>query len=662
MPKALVNLVQRGLEKQVPATGLGLFRLAFGLVAFQEICFLYYFRQLIFDPTPYLDIASPSVHLFLVLWAVAALCLALGLYTRLAAIANYLFWLVFTVFTPMWKDFDGGFDQLMLGSSLLLIFLPSERAWSLDRLRLAWRHSTVDRRYALPRTAPVLCYFLPLAVSLGFIYFDSAIHKLFAEFWRNGLGPWLPSSLPYYMSPLDMSWLLEIEPLQRAIGYAIIAFQFAFLFLLYFRRFRVPLMLAGVSLHAGIIVSLNIYPFGFGMLVHYFLMAPFRWWCALGKKLRPAEPALQVYYDERCPLCLKTVLAVEHFDAFRAVAFRGLQTHAAAAPALKDIPEQDLLGDLYAVDRKGRRYSGVATYARILIAMRYPALLGMALLLPGVNTIANRVYRRIADNRARLGCEASCAPVTVSPAPDLAQRIAQWVGGGLRQRANRVSRMLVIVLILQLNCTLHYAILYRLEADTQANAAGQALTMLSNALISASHTFLGITPHPLYLHDHFQGYEHILGITYLDVEGKERWLPFVDEEGRIVSPNWGRVHSMWANVAVTRHMDQRRLDKFVRKVTAFWGARLGLDLNRTTFVLKLKTVEAPMDWEPGLRRHNLSQPWENVGRAVWRDGQMRLELDRDLDALSADRTFSRPSPPPAAAAIPPPGREWPRRP
>jgi hypothetical protein len=42
-----------------------------------------------------------------------------------------------------------------------------------------------------------------------------------------------------------------------------------------------------------------------------------------------------------------------------------------------------------------------------------------------------------------------------------------------------------------------------------------------------------------------------------------------------------------------------------------------------------------MDWEPGLRQHNLEAPWRNVGRALWHDGQMRLDLDEDLEKLSA---------------------------
>ena len=124
----LFHFILTRLNMMVPATGLGLFRIGYALVALQEILFLFYFRHLIFDPVPYLDRASPVLHVFLIAWMAVAACLALGYHTRRAAVVNYLFWIAFVVFTPMWQDFDGGFDQLMTAMGFLLIFLPSERA------------------------------------------------------------------------------------------------------------------------------------------------------------------------------------------------------------------------------------------------------------------------------------------------------------------------------------------------------------------------------------------------------------------------------------------------------------------------------------------------------------------------------------------------------
>ncbi|MFO1417718.1 MAG: DCC1-like thiol-disulfide oxidoreductase family protein [Methylotetracoccus sp.] len=638
MYRALLNAVQSGLARSVPATGLGIFRCLFALVALQEILFLYHFRHLIFDPLPYIDLASPSVHLFLALWAIAALFLALGYRTRAAAVANYLFWLVFTVFTPMWKDFDGGFDQLMLGSSLLLIFLPSERAFSLDRLRERLRSGTPGQPPGAAMV-PVLAYFLPLVLSLGLIYLDSAIHKLSAPFWRHGLGPWLPSSMPYYMSRLDLTVLLEQEMLQRVAGYSIIAFQFLFLPLFAFRPFRIPLLGMGVLLHGGIIVALNIYPFGFGMLVHYALLVPFRWWRAIGDAVRAPQPTLAVYYDEQCPLCRRTALIIEHFDVRRAIAFKGAQSFARSCRELDGLSDTELLRDLYAVDRRGNRYGGIDTYIRILRHMGLFAPLGWILQAPGIKQLAATIYRGIADSRARTPCDEHC--VVDKDAPGSSSLIGDWLhrcAPTPRQRANRIAKLLTLVALLQLNCTVHYAILYRLGlADTRGSEAGQVLAALSNGLITVSHTFLGITPHPLYLHDHFEGYEHLIGLTYRDADGAERWLPFIGPDGRMESPNWGRVHSMWANVAVTRHIDAWRLRKFVEKVTAFYGARLGLDLNAQAFALKLKEVRTPMDWEPGLRRANLDAPWRDVGTATWTDRTMDLRVTEDLPALSADR-------------------------
>ncbi len=82
MYRKLKTLVEKGLVKQVPAVGLGAFRIGFSLVILQEIVFLFYFRHLIFDPVPFFDRASPILHFFLLVWAAIAVCLVLGVKFR----------------------------------------------------------------------------------------------------------------------------------------------------------------------------------------------------------------------------------------------------------------------------------------------------------------------------------------------------------------------------------------------------------------------------------------------------------------------------------------------------------------------------------------------------------------------------------------------------
>jgi predicted DCC family thiol-disulfide oxidoreductase YuxK len=628
MYRSILTFIQHSLPRQVPATGLGLFRIAFGVVALQEIMFLFYFRHLIFDPVPYLDRASPILHVFLLAWMVMAGCLILGYHTRRAALANYLFWVIFVVFTPMWQDFDGGFDQLMTSSSFLLIFLPAERALSLDTLRLTWRYSTPGQRYQPPRTVSVLAYTLPLAISLGLLYLDSGLHKLSAEFWRNGMGAWLPATMPYYMSPLDMSPLLNIKPLEQLVGYAIIGFQLLFIFLIGFNALRIPLLLMGVAFHVGIILSLNIYPFGFAMLVHYLLLAPFDGWRRIGAWLRATAPELTVFYDQDCPLCNRTVIFVEHFDLRKAVNFKGLQTHARNYPALATIPESTLLTDLYALDRAGHVSAGIDTYIRILLALRYTAPLGWLLRVPGIYHFARRVYRHIADQRERLPCGDHCPtppPPAVTDERPFAGFYARYAAND-RQTGQRIAKFLVLVLILQFNSTLHYGVLYRWAGTRPADPALALLDQVSDSVINVSHAFLGISPHALYMHDHFAGFNQILALTYLDSAGQEHWLPFINQEGRLVTPYWGRVQSMWANVAITAHMNRDRLEKFMKKVTAFEAVERGLDLSSTDFIIKAKHVEVPTDWEYDLRHKNMAARWQDVGSVSWRDYAMTLDV------------------------------------
>ena len=75
---SLINFILQLQSKQVPATGIGLFRIFYGLITLQEILFLLYFNHLIFDPIPYIDVEFPMIPFFLCLWGIIASFIVIG--------------------------------------------------------------------------------------------------------------------------------------------------------------------------------------------------------------------------------------------------------------------------------------------------------------------------------------------------------------------------------------------------------------------------------------------------------------------------------------------------------------------------------------------------------------------------------------------------------
>lgn len=633
MHQYLYRTIFRLVSQGVPATGIGLFRLFYGLVTLQEIIFLYYFNHLIFDPIPYLDVEFPGIPMFLCLWGLVACCVVVGYRYKFAMIANYIFWLVFVNFTPMQRDFDGGFDTFMIGLGFFLLFMPGDRAFSVDSLRYKLSNPFVHYSKYPVASVSVLAYYIPIIICLGWLYLDSDVHKLFAQHWRNGLGSWLPATQPYYVSALDMSLLLNVELLEKSIGYTIMVFQLTFIVFFARKKIRVFYFLIGIGLHLGIALTLNIYPFGVGMLICYVLLVPHEWWRVIAGWLESKSPVLTVFYDEQCPLCNRTVLTLNHFDLFKRVTFKGAQEHASRYPVIAKLGMDVLLTDLYALDEQGRVYSGVDTYRQILLKMRYLAPLGWLLGLPGIRQLATKKYRAIADSRERINCDRSCH--VDPPLQDTTwyhQIFEQYGQKKPKALSRKLSKIIIALLLLQLNSTLHYGLFYRLPIDYDQLAISQPISQASNALLMVSATFFGITPHALYLHDHFDGYDRILAISYIDQEGVEQWLPFVNEQGRLLAPNWGRVHSMWANIAVTPTINEARLRKFLMKVTAFWGQRVGLNLDNAHFFVKMKKISAPTEWVHDQLHKNFASEWVTVGSVRWRNRQIHYDLPVDINS------------------------------
>jgi hypothetical protein len=255
--------------------------------------------------------------------------------------------------------------------------------------------------------------------------------------------------------------------------------------------------------------------------------------------------------------------------------------------------------------------------------------------MPFIRQAAERKYRAIADNRLRVECGAHCvAEATLVNTTWYTLIFEQLAARKPKAIARKVSKVVFALALLQAVCTLHYGVFYRLPYDFDKLSIGVPLSQASNSLLLVSATFFGITPHALYLHDHFQGYDRILALTYIDSEtGTEHWLPFVNEQGRLLAPNWGRVHSMWANIAVTPTIDNLRVHKFIMKVTAFWGYKLGLNLDKTEFRIKMKKIAAPTDWVADQLHKNLSGQWVTVGTAQWAAGEIKFKLPENLNVL-----------------------------
>jgi hypothetical protein len=69
------------------------------------------------------------------------------------------------------------------------------------------------------------------------------------------------------------------------------------------------------------------------------------------------------------------------------------------------------------------------------------------------------------------------------------------------------------------------------------------------------------------------------------------------------------------------------------KVTAFWGQKLGLNLDNTAFLIKLKKIDAPSYWVHDQLHKNFAAPWTNIGTVKWNDKLISFDLPDNINSL-----------------------------
>lgn len=609
------------LSKQVDATGLALFRIAYSTILLCEISQIIYFRHLIYDKVPFLIPSEINMLPGLIVWFISVVFILFGFYTKRAALVNYVLSLVFigTI-----KSYEYHVFYTYMGTNFLFMFLDISKNHSLDRLREKLKYSTSKFQYNPSKKIGVLHYFLPIAVGVGFVYFDSIFFKLASYNWMNGLGMWLPASLPM-ATHVDVTLFLNIKWLAIGLGYLTVLFELVFLFTFFLKRFRIPLLIIGSGLHLGIIIIFPIPWFGLTVLAVYLLMIPHSFWRWLGAKIKSQEPSLTVYYDQDCPLCTRTKIIVEHVDYKGNVRWKGID----ARDESLEVSEEEMYASMHATTSKGRVVKGVDTYRQIFRRIPFLYPLFLILSIPGVYHLSNWIYGKIAKNRISHHCTDETCGFVPPTIPEVDSKIRIFSNLSLRQIKSSAWGLLFLLLVFfQINVTFHSKLINDslFYTKTSNSSFTKTISNYSKKLRGASKVVFGITSHGVFMDSHFEDYNHILALEAEFGDGSKKWLPIIKKDGTAGWYNFSFNWVKWTFRVMNNHVDQEKLELGIRDFATFWAIDNDYDLNDLKFNVYIKPLEIPKRWEKDFLRKQKAKKWVKIGEGEWVNSDFLLSL------------------------------------
>jgi hypothetical protein len=208
-----------------------------------------------------LDVAGGPVAVTAVMTVLflAACCLTAGHWTRLAAV------LVFVCLVSLERRnpfvFNSG-DTLIRIVAFCMMFAPAGAALSVDRLRRA-----PEAFWEFPRRAPWALRLMQ--VQLSVVYIASVWTKLRGDAWNDG------TAVSYALRLDDLARiqlptaLAQSEIFANLMTYGVLATEAAVGVLVWNRRLRPWVLVAGAALHLGIDLTLRVGFFSWTMLVLY---------------------------------------------------------------------------------------------------------------------------------------------------------------------------------------------------------------------------------------------------------------------------------------------------------------------------------------------------------------------------------------------------------
>ncbi len=627
----LKRKVEKAYDKKVNSIGLALFRITYFTVFFFEILQFRYFRHLIFDYIPYFQEYEINFGPILGIWLLIIFLLIIGLFTRIAAVINYILTLTFlaAIHTYEYHVF-----YAYVGLNFLMIFMPVNNSISVDRILLRVRYSTSKFTYTPTTKVSVLSYYIPLFIGIAIVYFDSIFFKASSGFWMKGLGMWRPAVLPQF-NHFGISILLNNKWLSLALGYITLIFETILIFLFWYKPFRWPFVIIGWGLHIGILIFFPIPWFALTVIFLYFLLIPIGTWQKIARLIKSKKPSFTFIYDGDCPLCNRTKIIISSFDVFNKIKFRTITDAQSTNPLISKISTTDLAENVYSISEKNKIYKGVDTYIQVFLRMIYLAPVGLLLLIPGIYHLSKWIYQSIAQRRKRNECTDESCAVGFAVPQNIDDKAIFHQYTIKKLKVSAISYFILFVIFMQLCVSYNSGVVstFRKKIGIDNTFLGMAVSKYTNKIEDCSKLFFGITGHAVFMDGHINGYNHIVAIQHISSSGEKTWLPIVNEKG---NPSWYLYGFNWVHWTFRVNgpsINTLELEKGIRDFTAFWMHKVKKQEGTQKFIILIKKIDVPQQWEKNFLEKQMEKPWIEVGYANWINKQFTFYLCKDIENM-----------------------------
>lgn len=626
--RKIFKLLNKLYDKKIDGAGLAVFRVLYSIVLLCEISYMFYFRNLIFDEIPFIDKAEINFGIPIGLWAITAVFLLFGLFTRFTTILNYILGLILI---GSMRSFEYHVYYAITSINFMFLFMPISKEWSLDKLVLKLRYTTARKTYEPPIKVSQLYYFVLLFFGIAFVYFDSIFFKLTSNNWLSGLGMWIPANLPM-ISHFEIPFLDNSKFITQSLGYVTLVFELIFIFFFWKKSFRWVFVIIGLGLHIGILLEFPIPWFALAVSGLYMTLVPVSVWRKLlGKRTKKSNYNLVFYYDAECPLCARTKVLIKHFDFYGKISFKTVQYDSENESKFNGIQEEDLLDNVYSIDQDGKMYSGVNTYKQVLKRLPLFYIFYLVLNISIAQKIAERIYRYVALNRNTERCTDESCGITTVVTPEKRDQFKILKNLTLSElKKSLVINVFVMLFLVQSVITIG-TMCIRVPFIKDLTISKYYLSATS-IVSKISPKLFGITNHGVFMDEHFNNYNHIISLYYVDKDGGEVRLPIVKEDG---SPDWyiyGGNWCKWTFRTMDANVNMKRFTDGVQDFTAFWAGMNDISLDNAVFKLKVKKIDSPQGWELNFNKIQGEKPWYDAGYVIW-ENQVYAPHIKNIESL-----------------------------